>query len=145
MSSPPESEITFESDDTIDGLADQSQLRQWISEVASVENSQIERLAYFFVTDEELLNMNKEFLDHDTLTDILTFPYSYEPIAADIYISFERVKENAAIHNCMQDEELRRVIIHGLLHMCGWTDKTESDKAAMRQREDDSLSVWSTI
>jgi probable rRNA maturation factor len=145
MSSATEPKIIFESDDVIDGLADHAQLRKWISEVIGIENRRIERLAYFFVPDEVLLNMNKEFLDHDTFTDILTFPYSYDPIAADIYISYDRVAENAAVHNSAPEEELRRVIIHGVLHMCGWSDKTEEDNAAMRQRENQCLSVWTSV
>lgn len=142
MNPAPEPEILFESDREIDGIAELARLRKWIIQVVKQESHRIERIAYFFVTDDELLKMNNEFLSHNELTDILTFPYSYQPIAADIYISYDRVADNAGIHNCQVDEELRRVIIHGVLHMCGWTDKTEDDNAAMRKREDDCLILW---
>ena len=145
MSPIADSEIIFESEHTVEGLEDQVRLEKWIKEVLLREKKRLERLAYFVVTDNELLAMNKEYLDHDTLTDILTFPYSYDPIAADIYISFERVIDNASTLQCTADEEMRRVVIHGVLHMCGWTDKTESDNAAMRKREDECLAIWSSI
>ncbi len=142
MSLNQDSEIIFDVGEAIEGMSDHSHLREWIRKVVQKENHQIERIAYFFVSDDDLLKMNKEFLDHDDLTDILTFPYAYDPIAADIYISYDRVADNARIHDCKVEEEMRRVIIHGVLHMCGWTDKTESDNQAMRHREDTCLSIW---
>jgi probable rRNA maturation factor len=142
MSLSLDSEIIFESEETVDGMEDQFRLRQWIKEIVQKENRQIERIAYFFISDDALLKMNKEFLNHDELTDILTFPYTYHPISADIYISYDRVSDNAALHDCHVDEELRRVIIHGVLHMCGWSDTTEEENMAMRRREDECLSLW---
>ncbi len=142
MSPTKDAEIIFKSDEKVQGVDDHSRLRAWIEEVVRRENHLIERLAYFFVSDDALLNMNNEFLSHDTLTDILTFPYSYSPIAADIYISYDRVAQNAITHKCTLEEEMRRVIIHGVLHMCGWTDKTDEDNTAMRRREDECLALW---
>ena len=145
MSPSQEPRILFESEKRLSGVAELPRLRDWITQIANQENHQIERIAYFFVSDDELLKMNNEFLSHDELTDILTFPYSYDPIAADIYISFDRVADNAIVHNCEAEEELRRVIIHGVLHMCGWKDKTEEESTAMRKRENDCLILWSKI
>jgi len=143
MSLKQDSEIIFETDKELEGVDDTSRLKGWIRQVVKEEDHQIERIAYFFISDQELLQMNKEFLDHDELTDILTFPYSYDPIASDIYISYDRVADNAKSHNCTAAEEMRRVIIHGVLHMCGWTDKTDADNRTMRQREDECLLLWS--
>jgi len=145
MSLTQDCEIVFDSEVAVDGMEDYPRLRDWIKEVVKKENHRIERIAYFFVSDDMLLNMNREFLSHDEFTDILTFPYSYDPIAADIYISYDRVADNAVVHNCQADEELRRVIIHGALHMCGWTDKTEDDNEAMHRREDECLVIWDSI
>jgi len=137
-----DSEINFEHREAVTALGDPSHLKEWINAIVKIEKHQIERITYFFISDQDLLKLNKEHLGHDDLTDILTFPYSYNPIAADIYISHERVADNSTIHNTSQEEELRRVIIHGILHMCGWTDKTKADNLAMRQREDECLSMW---
>ena len=137
-----DSEIIFKHEKAVTGLGNLARLREWINAIAKKEKHQIERIAYFFVSDEELLKINREYLGQDDLTDILTFPYSYNPISADIYISYDRVADNSSTHNCPQEEELRRVIIHGVLHMCGWTDKTKADSLAMRQREDECLSMW---
>lgn len=145
MSLKQDSEIIFETNKEVEGLDDHSRLKVWIRDVVRKENNRIERIAYFFISDDELLKMNKEFLDHDELTDILTFPYAYDPIATDIYISYDRVADNAVRHDCTAAEEMRRVIIHGVLHMCGWTDKTPEDNAAMHQREDECLTLWRSI
>lgn len=142
MSLNQDSEIIFETGEAIKGISDHSRLMEWIKKIVEEENHHIERIAYFFVSDEQLLKMNEEFLDHNDLTDILTFPYAYDPITADIYISYDRVEDNAGIHDCTIEEEMRRVIIHGVLHMCGWNDKTDADNQAMRQREDECLSIW---
>jgi len=142
MSLNQDSEIIFEAEKAIEGISDHKRLKKWIREIVEREKHQIERIAYFFVSDEELLKINKEFLDHNDLTDILTFPYAYDPISADIYISYDRVADNARTHDSVVEEEMRRVIIHGILHMCGWTDKTDADNRAMRQREDECLAIW---
>jgi rRNA maturation RNase YbeY len=95
-------------------------------------------LSYIFCTDEYLLQMNRQFLDHDTFTDIITFDLSeteYD-LTGEIYISVERVQENAAKFNVTYEHELHRVIFHGALHLCGFKDKKEADKKEMRRRED---------
>ena len=133
--------VTFELTFPIDIFPDHTHLSDWILNTASHENCAVKRLTYVLVNDDELLKLNKQYLDHDTYTDILTFPYSYEPIEADIYISFERVEENASKFGVNVITELKRVIIHGLLHMCGYGDATEEEKTVMRSKEDFYLSL----
>ena len=101
------------------------------------ENIALERLNYIFCSDEYLLQMNKEFLNHYTLTDIITFPLSDagRPVYGEVYLSVERVKENAKAFQVEYQNELLRVMIHGALHLCGHTDKTKADKNQMRARE----------
>ena len=91
---------------------------------------------YIFCPDDHLLEINQRYLDHTDYTDIITFPYNYEPIEAEIYISLGRVHENAANFGVTPKEELLRVIVHGLLHMCGYDDQKDTDKAQMRKLED---------
>ena len=102
------------------------------------------KLTYIFCTDEALLAMNQQFLDHDTLTDIITFDLSEneQELTGEIYISIERVAENAGKFNTTYDRELHRVIFHGALHLCGFKDKTKKDAAQMRAGEDACLEAW---
>ncbi len=102
------------------------------------------QLTYVFCTDDALLEMNKQFLAHDTLTDIITFDLSESPqeVNAEIYISAERVAENAGLYNTTYDQELHRVIFHGALHLCGFKDKTEEDAGRMRAGEEACLRSW---
>jgi len=96
-----------------------------------------------FCSDKYLVKLNNQYLKHNTLTDILTFDYSTDPesIHGEIYISIQRVKENAARFNESFDEELHRVIIHGVLHLTGYNDKSTTDKALMREKEEAYLSL----
>ena len=99
---------------------------------------------YILVEDEELLEMNKEYLGHDEYTDVITFDYSEEEeINGDIFISWDRVKENAAHYKVDELEELRRVMVHGILHLLGYGDKTEQEQKTMREKEDSNLSMFS--
>lgn len=102
------------------------------------------QLTYIFCTDEALLEMNNQFLGHDTFTDILTFDLSEteQEVNAEIYISTERVAENAQDFNTTYDRELHRVIFHGALHLCGFKDKTEAEAATMRAAEETTLNSW---
>lgn len=102
------------------------------------------KLTYIFCTDEALLAMNQQFLDHDTLTDIITFDLSEneQELTGEIYISIERVAENAGKFNTTYDRELHRVIFHGALHLCGFKDKTKKDAERMRAGEDACLEAW---
>ena len=135
-------EISFNTELDIDELPEEDSLIEWLLAVSDEEEKTIGALSYLFVSDDELLELNKQYLDHDTYTDILTFPYSYDPIHSDICISIDRVRENAADQEISPLTELLRVIVHGLLHMCGYTDETTSEKLTMRQKEDYYLMKW---
>lgn len=102
------------------------------------EHIALERLDYVFCTDSYLLELNRTHLNHDTYTDIITFPLSApnDPVISDIYISIDRVKENAATLNNPFAKELYRVIFHGALHLCGFKDKTKKEKQLMREKEE---------
>ena len=105
------------------------------------EEKILNEISYNFCSDSELLKVNKEFLNHDTLTDIITFDYSgLSGISGEVLISTERVKENAQEFSQVFNVELRRVMVHGVLHLCGFKDKTDADKLIMTQKEDFYLS-----
>jgi len=121
----------------------QSKLKNWITRIVKSEGSELSSLAYIFCNDSFLLTINQDFLKHKTLTDIITFDYSEGgDIDGEIYISVERVKENALKFEKSFDEELRRVIVHGVLHILGFNDKTLAQKSAMRKKEEACLSLW---
>ena len=119
-------------------------LRKWLANAITAEGNTLGRMAFIFVSDEQLLELNKRHLKHNTLTDILSFPYAYDPVEADIYISVDRIIENATDHKTRKNEELRRVMIHGVLHMCGYSDKTKEEQTEMRAAEDRYLLAWNT-
>lgn len=108
---------------------------RWIIAEANSENKTIGEIQIIFCQDSFLSQINKDYLKHNTLTDIITFQYEEHPIQAEIYISLERVKENAESMQTDYLSELSRVIIHGVLHCCGYSDKTEKDQLKMRERE----------
>ena len=117
-------------------LNSETQISSWITETITEEGYTLEEINYIFCDDDYLHKLNVEFLDHDTLTDIISFDYTMgKRIAGDIYISVERVEDNAKDFNVNFTEELHRVIIHGVLHYCGYKDKTEADAAIMREKE----------
>jgi probable rRNA maturation factor len=112
-------------------------LQKWIASVIAKEKKEVGEINYTFCTDDYLLKLNKEHLDHDTLTDIITFDNSAGNTAhADIFISVDRVKENAETFKVPFEKELHRVMIHGVLHLLGYNDKTSAEKTAMRKKED---------
>ncbi|MDN4165589.1 rRNA maturation RNase YbeY [Cytophagales bacterium LB-30] len=115
--------------------------KQWIKEVVQQEGKKLKEVNYIFCSDEHLLGINQEYLQHDTYTDIITFDNSEtdKEIEGDIYISIDRVKENANTLNIPFEEELRRVLIHGILHLIGYGDKSAADKKQMREMENQSL------
>ena len=118
-------------------------METWLEKVVSREGSIIDQLVYVFCKDEKLLELNKKFLNHDTYTDILTFPYGTSAgIHADIYISIPRVKENAKKYGVDEQEELRRVMVHGVLHLLGYNDHSKEYKQAMLQLEEDKLKMF---
>ncbi len=122
-------------------LENTKQLSQWISNTISEENCREGEINYIFCSDDYLLKLNVDFLDHDTLTDIISFDYTVgKELHGDIYISVDRVKENASDFKVSFNDEMSRVMIHGVLHYCGYKDKSEDDKKEMRSKEDYYLS-----
>lgn len=123
---------------------DYDEIKLWIRDAITEENSRLGILNYEFLTDEELLRMNREYLNHDTYTDIITFNSSNNNkiISGDIFISVDRVKENSEQNDQAFESELLRVIIHGVLHLCGFGDKHEKEKLLMRQKENYYLSKY---
>ena len=118
-------------------LDNQDVINTWISDVILSESHKEGDINYVFCDDEYLLKLNVEFLSHDTLTDIISFDYSVGKIIhGDVFISIERVMENAQIFSTSFSAELHRVLVHGILHYCGYKDKTEEDEKIMRSKED---------
>lgn len=136
------STIIFNTHDTDFVLKDKLLLKTFLASVFAQEHISFKSITYVFCSDEFLLKLNQQYLKHDTLTDILTFTLSGTSldIVAEIYISIERVKENATELNFPFLTELYRVMIHGVLHLCGYEDNTPEEKAQMRMREDFYLS-----
>lgn len=118
-------------------------IKTYMASVMAKENTPFSRIEYVFCTDEYLLELNRRYLQHDTFTDILTFTLSLpeDPIISEIYISIDRVKENAEKLNVSFDEELHRVMIHGLLHLCGYEDHSAAEAKLMRQKENEYLQL----
>jgi len=116
----------------------------WIKSVIKKEKSTLGSITYIFCSDEYLRKLNIQYLKHKTYTDIITFNYgSKKVIDGEIYISVDRIKENAEKFGIEFNTELRRVIIHGVLHLIGYNDKSKTEKALMRKKEDTCLSLWS--
>lgn len=118
-------------------------VKSWLRSVAEHHGKSLGDLSVVACSDEELLEYNRKYLDHDTYTDIITFDHSEATqLSGDLLISFERVLENADNQGVVFQEELRRVMAHGLLHLAGFKDKTPADAAAMRQAEDHALALF---
>lgn len=125
-------------------LSNKQKVKNGLKLIAEKEGKKIDELNYIFVDDDSLLEINKQFLAHETFTDIITFDNNDDDddyIEGDIFISVERVKENAVTFDVEFDEELYRVISHGLLHLCGYGDKSESEKLTMRQKENAAIEI----
>ncbi len=124
-------------------LKDKKRLKEFISQLIKMENKKLRSLNYVFCSDEFLLQINNDFLNHDDYTDIITFELSHdELIEGEIYISIERIKENAKLYSSSFIQELRRVMFHGALHLCGYGDKTKKDKEIMTSKENTYLNLW---
>ena len=121
-------------------------VKKWISEVVLRRQKRVGNISYLFCSDEYLLGVNQQYLNHDTYTDIITFDYvAADLISGDIMISVERVKENATVFNTTFERELHRVVIHGVLHLLGQADKSDAEAAEMRKKEEAALEIWNTI
>lgn len=115
----------------------------WINEVAAAHGYSIENLNYIFCDDAYLLDINRKYLNHDYLTDIITFPFDDgKGLTADIFISIERVADNAGVYNVPFEDELRRVLIHGVLHLMGLNDATLEEKELMRSKEEEAILMF---
>ena len=123
-------------------LEDEDKISSWIVNAIQTENRKEGEINYVFCDDDYLLKLNVEFLDHDTLTDIISFDYSVgKELHGDIFISIERVIDNAKDLDLPFIDELMRVIVHGVLHYCGYKDKTDEDAKLMRKKEDYYLNL----
>jgi probable rRNA maturation factor len=134
--------ISFNNYESSRNLRDKLLLRTFLSSIFAEEGVDFKLVSYIFCTDNYLLKLNQEYLKHDTFTDILTFTLSETslPIISEIYISVDRVDENAKKLNESYENELHRVMIHGILHLCGYDDHSKNEKALMRSKENYYLS-----
>ncbi len=124
-------------------LHNESDFSKWISAVILSENKKEGEINYIFCDDDYLLEINQQYLDHDTLTDIISFDYSVgNELNGDVFVSVERVKENASDYKVTFQEEIQRVLVHGILHYCGYKDKTESDELIMRAKEEEKMNMF---
>ncbi|KAA9352797.1 rRNA maturation RNase YbeY [Larkinella humicola] len=136
--------IRFFTEDIPFTLSRKIPTRQWLTALALKEGFSVGELNYIFCSDEYLLQVNREYLEHDYYTDIITFDNSEEEnrLEGDIFVSIDRVRDNARQLNIPEEQELRRVLAHGLLHLCGYGDKTDEEVKRMREKEEESLIDW---
>lgn len=129
-----ENEFTLENEEAI---------AKWLSDVIVSENKKEGEINYIFCDDEYLHKINLEYLNHDTLTDIISFDYTVgNELHGDVFVSVERVQDNAIDFNVPFEVELRRVLVHGILHYCGYKDKGEKEELVMRAKEDEKLAMF---
>lgn len=127
-------------------LSEAEKVKKWISEVVLRRGKKVGNISYLFCDDEYMIGVNRQYLDHDTYTDIITFDYvAADLISGDIFVCIDRVGENAAKFGVAFEEELHRVVIHGVLHLLGQGDKSDSEAAEMRRQEEESLALWNTM
>ncbi|MDR0506622.1 MAG: rRNA maturation RNase YbeY [Dysgonamonadaceae bacterium] len=114
----------------------------WIKKVVNIHRKRIGSVSCIFCSDDEILKINRQYLNHDYYTDIITFDYTEnDVISGDLFISVDTVKSNSEKFGTVYDEELNRVIIHGILHLCGFKDKTPEDEVQMREKENEALNL----
>ncbi|MDO5637301.1 MAG: rRNA maturation RNase YbeY [Myroides sp.] len=117
--------------------------KKWVKEIALSEGKKVGDINYIFCDDDYLHNINMQYLQHDTLTDIITFDYTEgKTLNSDIYISVERVSENATQFNAVFTDELLRVMAHGVLHLCGYKDKSPEQSKLMREKENEKIKMF---
>ncbi|MEL1239862.1 rRNA maturation RNase YbeY [Flavobacterium flavipallidum] len=133
-------DFNYECDFTLDN---EEAVANWLSAVIISENKKEGEINYIFCDDEYLHKINMEYLNHDTLTDIISFDYTVgNELNGDIFVSVERVQDNANDFNIPFEEELKRVLVHGVLHYCGYKDKGEDDERLMRSKEDEKIAMF---
>lgn len=124
-------------------LDNENYYSSWLDKTCKTEDAVIAELNYIFCDDHYLLKMNQEYLQHDYFTDIITFDYAVgKRVCGDLYISIDRVRENAETFNVSFENELRRVMVHGVLHLMGYSDKTPTATAEMRAKEEEKLNLF---
>ena len=132
--------FNYETDFNLDNV---EAVALWLSNVIISENKKEGEINYIFCDDEYLHKINLEYLNHDTLTDIISFDYTMgNELSGDVFVSIERVKDNAVDFNVPFEDELKRVLVHGVLHYCGYKDKGEADELLMRSKEDEKLALF---
>ncbi|RAJ85482.1 rRNA maturation RNase YbeY [Chitinophaga dinghuensis] len=136
--------IQFTAHEVSLGLKNRTALKKFLTDLFKREGQGLSGLHYIFCTDEYLLQINQQYLNHDTYTDIVTFEMSDDPAITEgeIYVSLDRVKENAKQFGVSVEHELHRVIFHGALHLCGFKDKTKKEEALMREKEEENLHLY---
>lgn len=136
--------VSFRSADRTLAIPGRTGLKRFIARLFTRERTPLEGITYIFCSDAFLLKLNHDYLGHDTYTDILTFGLSgaTEPVVAEVYISIDRVKDNAGAESVTYREEMLRVIFHGALHLCGYRDKKKSEITIMRKKEDQYLRLF---
>lgn len=140
------SEINFFTEDVSFTFPFEEKARLWLKDMSRQENKTIEVINYIFCSDAYLHSINLQYLNHNDYTDIITFPYRQdEIIEADIFISLDRVKENAEKYDQSFMDELIRVMAHGILHLCGYNDKTETETRIIREMEEKALRNWKDL
>ncbi len=144
LPSETEASINFFNEEVDITLKNQMLIIQWIKDTIRQENQQLGNLNFIFCSDAYLHQINLEYLNHDTYTDIITFPYSDSSVEGDIYISIDRIKENADKFKVSFENELNRVIIHGVLHLLGYKDKSNKEKEQMSMKENFYLRLLHT-
>lgn len=137
----PQASIQFHAEEIEFELDQAPVISEWLKQAIVSENQSLGFLNFIFCQDKYLHQINVAYLQHDTLTDVITFPYSNTPIEGDIFISIDRIRENAQLFKVSFEEELYRVMIHGTLHLLGYLDKKAEDQALMRKKEDYYLAL----
>jgi len=139
--------INFFNEDITLRIRDKNNLRQWISEVVQSEGQEMSNVNFIFCSDKYLHELNVNYLEHDNHTDVITFDLTDEEdvVSGDIFISYERIRENAKKFGVKITNELHRVMIHGILHLIGYQDDTKEKRAQMREFEDNHLATRSWI
>ena len=137
--------VRFHFPQPVPGFKERRRTKELLLRTARLEKKRIQELNYVFCSDEYLLEINRKYLNHNSLTDIITFDLSVpgDGVSSDIYISIDRVRENAATYATSFKQELLRVMIHGLLHLCGYKDKRKADQTLMREKEAFYLKMFS--
>lgn len=134
--------ISFFTEDVDYTLKDKVKIKRWIQQTVASESKKTGDINIIFCSDEYLLEVNKQYLEHDYYTDIITFNYNTDKINGDLFISLDRVADNANQNNVPRETELLRVIIHGVLHLLGYNDKTAKEEKEIRSKEDSCINNY---